>query len=401
MPIILTKLIDYLYRKREVLASRFGKESREDLKQIIGHLSQLRSEIQTNKPLGTIEVDSEDRVLWKQFLSAAAVEYETVTWFDSPWLLVECYMYRKIREAFEGSIFFKNFDPWSEQKENALEAALGTVKLTSDHLGKLNQSIEPKGEKKLFCEFLELSLWANRHDLSISAGELQKHHSDPVAKLVELRQNLVVDHTDLVWDHFNKTSRGTVAIILDNCGLELASDLILADYLIQTRMAESVHFYVKSMPWFISDVMKTDFYRTLDIIVACPELSLLGERWKGYIGNSWFIHENRFFTLPCDYSAMQNVDPELYATLSNYAAVILKGDLNYRKLVGDLQWDYIVDFDQALRGFRPTSLIVLRTLKAEVVVGLAKGMAEKSLAVNEDWLISGKFGVIQFCPKQP
>ncbi|XP_065563523.1 damage-control phosphatase ARMT1-like isoform X1 [Artemia franciscana] len=210
MPIILTKLIDYLYRKREVLASRFGKESREDLKQIIGHLSQLRSEIQTNKPLGTIEVDSEDRVLWKQFLSAAAVEYETVTWFDSPWLLVECYMYRKIREAFEGSIFFKNFDPWSEQKENALEAALGTIKLTSDHLGQLNQSIEPKGEKKLFCEFLELSLWANRHDLSISAGELQKHHSDPVAKLVELRQNLVVDHTDLVWDHFNKTSRGTV-----------------------------------------------------------------------------------------------------------------------------------------------------------------------------------------------
>ncbi|KAK2707156.1 hypothetical protein QYM36_014989, partial [Artemia franciscana] len=220
MPIILTKLIDYLYRKREVLASRFGKESREDLKQIIGHLSQLRSEIQTNKPLGTIEVDSEDRVLWKQFLSAAAVEYETVTWFDSPWLLVECYMYRKIREAFEGRLdrgnIGKNEELLGVTTEISVDPDGGNGNDNYD--GSCDIQLVPYKPRGLAaeCPFnfslksKTLSLWANRHDLSISAGELQKHHSDPVAKLVELRQNLVVDHTDLVWDHFNKTSRGTV-----------------------------------------------------------------------------------------------------------------------------------------------------------------------------------------------
>jgi hypothetical protein len=42
-----------------------------------------------------------------------------------------------------------------------------------------------------------------------------------------------------------------------------------------------------------------------------------------------------YWTLPYDYAAMAARDPRLYADLGGAALVVFKGDLNYRKLVGD------------------------------------------------------------------
>jgi hypothetical protein len=43
----------------------------------------------------------------------------------------------------------------------------------------------------------------------------------------------------------------------------------------------------------------------------------------------------------------------------------------------------------------PAPLVTLRTLKAEVVVGLPPGMAERLQAEDARWLVNGRRGVIQ------
>ena len=86
-------------------------------------------------------------------------------------------------------------------------------------------------------------------------------------------------------------------------------------------------------------------------------------RWRKLLeAGSWRIRRDPFWTYPHDFSEMASAAPELYEELSSSALLIFKGDLNYRKLVGDLEWPVQTSFSRALRGFRPAPLVALRTL---------------------------------------
>lgn len=92
---------------------------------------------------------------------------------------------------------------------------------------------------------------------------------------------------------------------------------------------------------------------------------------------------------------MKTVNPTLYQKLSEAVLVIFKGDLNYRKLLGDLNWKHTTDFLQALRGFRPTNLVSLRTVKADLIVGLSEGQSESLKKEDSEWMCTGRVGIIQ------
>jgi hypothetical protein len=92
---------------------------------------------------------------------------------------------------------------------------------------------------------------------------------------------------------------------------------------------------------------------------------------------------------------MQQISPELYSTMSQSKFLIFKGDLNYRKLVGDLRWPLNERFEIALRGFQPTSFVVLRTCKADVQLEIDQKLAQQVKKLDPKWMTNGKWGVIQ------
>jgi hypothetical protein len=73
--------------------------------------------------------------------------------------------------------------------------------------------------------------------------------------------------------------------------------------------------------------------------------------------------------------------------------VILKGDVNYRRLLDDRHWPYTTRIEQATDHF-PAPFLVLRTLKGEIVVGLEPGQGEVLTTQDPTWLINGKRGII-------
>lgn len=256
------------------------------------------------------------------------------------------------------------------------------------------------------CDVLQLSLWGNKGDLSHSAGKEKKEEEkktekqDPHKEQKKMAEILVADESDAIWNHLvemNKQSSGPVRVdvICDNYGFELITDLVFGEFLLATKLASQVQYHVKKLPWFVSDTTIPDFHRALDLVN--DHVSKFGDKWRKYLDNGKFaLNTDPFWSLPYDFDWMERKAPGLYEKLKMSSLLILKGDLNYRKATGDLEWPHTVPLRTALRSFAPAPLCMLRGLKAEVVVGLKEGVAEEMGRKHEDWMTSGEFAVIQF-----
>ena len=84
-----------------ILFSCFSQEKAEDSKIIVGKLSQLKNEMQTNKQLKLLEDIYNDCEVWNEFIAnmPSLVEKGSKGWFDVAWLSCECYLYRRMFSA--------------------------------------------------------------------------------------------------------------------------------------------------------------------------------------------------------------------------------------------------------------------------------------------------------------
>lgn len=245
---------------------------------------------------------------------------------------------------------------------------------------------------------LQFSLWGNKFDLSVFSGEVLLQHAQLDTKLHDMKKKILSNNTQQAWKVICDSENGRVDFILDNAGFELFSDLCLAEFLLNLEKTSVVHLHVKDVPWFVSDTTEKDLFWTLNQLKnsSLEVLSKLGHQWLERIEDgSFLIRKHRFWTVCHDYSLMKTHAPELYEDLSKSKMLFFKGDLNYRKLVGDRNWPYTTPFDYALWGFCPAPLCALRTIKAEVVVGLEEGKAEEALAADKNWMITGEFAVVE------
>ncbi|KAK0161787.1 hypothetical protein PV327_008201 [Microctonus hyperodae] len=379
LPIIVTGVIDGMSRNKELLIKKYGPNSSGELKQVIGELSQLRSELMTNKPLDLlILTNSEkdrDAAIWNECIKNIEDASGTPpTWYNSVWLFSECYMYRRISQIF------------------ALTHTLSFCNVSS---------YKCQGD---LINLLKLNLWGNRCDLSLSAGLIDANEgNNPIEQLKMFDKYLLIDDSLIVWNILNKQLEETknqdviIDIVLDNAGYELFTDMCLAVFLISKNLCRKIRFYVKSIPWFISDTMKKDFIWLIDNMKnsSANFVRELGEKCWNYIeSGQWTIEVESFWTEPYDFSEMKDKSPELYAKLSEAKLVIFKGDLNYRKLLGDINWMYETNLATALRGFKPTNIVSLRTIKADLIVGLSCEKATELFKEQENWMITGQYGLI-------
>jgi hypothetical protein len=77
--------------------------------------------------------------------------------------------------------------------------------------------------------------------------------------------------------------------------------------------------------------------------------------------------------------------------------LISKGDANYRRILGDREWDITLPFHQAV-DFLPVPLAAIRTLKAELAVGLEIDQIQQVFNQDPNWMVDGKWGVVHFAP---
>ncbi|KAG7275354.1 hypothetical protein CRUP_007910 [Coryphaenoides rupestris] len=402
LPTILTKVIDSIHRNKDKFFEQHGAGIRAE-KAAISLLSKLRNELLTDKPVLALSDELKDTDAWNRYLQrqedlVKGDQADPVSWFKSPWLYVECYMYRRIQEALWLNPPVSDFDVFSEAKTQSYFESQRAVMALCTYLEGLRENIQGLPDNQLlehFGKLLQVSLWGNKCDLSISAGQENSQKVNPIDSLADLRPYILVDDSSSAWSALisgrNQRGPGRVDIVLDNAGFELTTDLVLADFLVSSGLARTVCFHGKSMPWFVSDVTAKDFQWTIRQTMASNHMwmSKSGVQWEGYVREgTWTYHDHPFWTQPHQFRDMAADAADLYAGLQGADLVLFKGDLNYRKLTGDLDWEPT--------GFGPAPLCSLRTLKANVQVGLQPGQAEKLSTLHPDWMTSGKYAVVQF-----
>lgn len=86
---------------------------------------------------------------------------------------------------------------------------------------------------------------------------------------------------------------------------------------------------------------------------------------------------------------------DLQASLAKSDLLISKGDIHYRRLLGDRRWLFTKPLREVV-GYLPLPLAALRVFKGDIVAGLPEGRAEELKVVDPDWMVNGNWGLVQF-----
>lgn len=245
---------------------------------------------------------------------------------------------------------------------------------------------------------LKLALWGNKADGCYK--EVKDTVSGENASLVQHEDLLLVDHSDRVISFLEK--RGvehppvTIQFINDNCGTELLLDLALVDHFLANKWCSSVTLNVKLEPMYVSDATPpdvTEHIATMRASSRSPSVQALGQRLEQYVASGTLaVRPDDFWNR---YTYYWQMPVELRTRLARDATLaVIKGDLNYRRLLGDRVWPPSTPVEKAMPFF-PTSFVSLRTLKSDPVVGIPPAIVAKLDLEDPKWRYNGKRGTIQ------
>jgi hypothetical protein len=349
---------------------------------IVEAMLALRSEILTGL-IQPLRDPAPDAAFWNEM----SQPHVGRSWLDAPWYWAEAYFYRRVLEAtryFQAGHGWFAVDPYANKK--AAEITPDAAPRLVDAALRGLPADDPAACFRLACH---ASLWGNRTDLSYNVAAT----ITPAASLEEERAHLLVDDTPAVWDYLAARPGARVAVITDNAGAELLMDLALVDVLLSRGLASRVTLLLKQQPYYVSDAMPKD---VLDSLRALPGGGALAGRMADRLATGLrqgrlVLHTHWFFTSCLMYYQMPG---DLIEALRAFDLVILKGDANYRRLLGDARWDPATPF-QSITTYFPTPLLALRTLKAELIAGLRPGQAEELSRADPHWRTNGQRGVAQ------
>lgn len=344
-------------------------------------LRALADDLPTGRIRPLEDVDAPDWVHWQEALQPVMGQ----TWLETPWLLAETYFYRRILEA---TGYFQpgpgwHSDPFVLQKRLALSQAGPALALAlPDGL--------PTGSERL-RRLLHLALWANQADPSLwpvegaSGGRAQGGGVDA---------HILVDQSDEVLAQMGSLDGGRVELILDNAGTEFSFDLLLTDALLDNHPGLQVRFQVKMHPIYVSDVTETDVGEGLRYLKQeAPDWAKpVAERLEqAQQSGQLQIATHPYWTSP---RPAWEMPTDLRNELAKSVLLISKGDVNYRRWVGDAHWSYSTPLETIINP--PAPLLLLRVMKSDSAAGLGIGQAEAMFQHDPEWRVNGRWGKIQF-----
>jgi hypothetical protein len=321
-------------------------------------------------------------------------------WTDAPFLWAESYFFRRILEA---TGYYAANDDAAEDDATDADAGAGAAGAWAGA-----DPYEPMKDGELSDPGLESAFgWYGalagldpvRRFAALVEAAVLGNRADLVFQVTEVVEGYIAvnpplaDDTAVIWERLHSGGEpGVVAFICDNAGRELIADLLLADELLTTGTASHVELHVKPTPYYISDATTADFGKCLRRLRGMS--GPLGDAGRRLFART-ATGELRPLTHPfwCSPLSFHELPADLRARLAE-RFLFVKGDLNYRRLVGDCGWDPTTPFADAV-AYLGLPVAALRAAKSDVVVGVSREQVERLDAAEPDWRLNGRHGLVQ------
>ena len=304
-------------------------------------------------------------------------KYLDLTWFEAPFYFIETYFYQLVLEALD--YFNTGIDPFLSQKRQDIKANIAVM----NELAFSIQEDSDQVRSEVLKELLYQNLWGNKADLSQLKVD---RNSKPT-------NHCVIDDTRLVLEYLEGDVK-RIDIVLDNAGLELFTDLLLATWLLKLGYVEQIMLHTKAHPTFVSDATESDIdvlMRSLKEDERFSDTSWIKTFYQYKTNGQIVIKSHEFWNTPLHFFEMPS---NLHEDLANSDLLIFKGDANYRRIFGDRIIPMNESADQ-YTNYLPTRSLAVRILKSEILLGLNDNQKRVLNRSDQDWLTGGKYGIIQ------
>lgn len=382
------------------------------------------------------------------------------SWNDVPWLHGEILFYKLVdvvwRRALLENGFPERIDYFLPEKANAIDATLQShllpmIRHGMDIIDKMHWATANAvggGEAAaavLATDLLRYQLWGNQVDLSmfrladvtskgVGSQDARSETNDVTLSVALRAKDKLILANDLeqaaacIFGAAGKVMPEILSIVMDNSGVECCADLLAALAFIGPGSSEKggdipqqqsphrfVVLHVKDHPFFVSDVTVTDIPFLIAALESCQSsgsavVSFVGRLRQALCDGRLCIRSHAAWTEPGELRELSaDLRAELWPSVrgsmpsSTKHVAVFKGDLNFRRLVGDRYWHDTDNFtdcvSSTLQRSGVTDAIALRTLKSEVSVGIPPAQIERwriTSSFPAQWRTDGKHAVALF-----
>lgn len=256
-------------------------------------------------------------------------------------------------------------------------------------------------QKEQIIQLLKLNLSANSTDLSQLFWE---QFSSVTA---------IIDDSEIFWKDFvsDLHSVNKINILVDNFGTEFLADIIMGYYFILKKGLDAnieIVYHINELPIFVSDVKRGDEKVLLNVLNELVEdntqhkevlddINILIEAGKIKFKSDFF------WNMPSSYDTITQSKYKRLGYLSEIKSIftgnellIVKGDLNYRRMVGDKNYNPKKKIEKLIK-YINCPVLIIRSFKSNVTL-LGKTYEEiaKNKNIEQDWQSNGKYGIIQY-----
>lgn len=336
---------------------------------------------------------------WETIIANDCVS-DSPKWTDLSDEVAESLFYQKISVALEANEVAGNeatFDCFLDNKLSSLRKSQIFLEEISNRLPDI---IMEKDPLEALEKFLLVSVWGmqsarklicNDESITGTANKRRAFNDGLRSQMEYLAQNDLAE----VMKIFKDGGDGDISIVLNNTGKELVADLALAYTLLVLNLCKTVTFHTKAYTVNRYGATNVDVYGHIEHLADPVHSSVwavrhFGEALRAFINNGRIkIIDDEFWCLP---SPLWEMPEHVESILGTSKLVIVKGDANYRRMLGSRSWPLS---DKSTLKYWHVPVCAIRVIESEIGCGFDEATVRQA-TFNKSFMTSGRWGQIQF-----